>query len=127
MNNLLERLHASFFFYILTGPQHFLKIGLYLPSAILISVAIMFHGLSTWVDAAWVKETQEKTDEVTSGDHIPADLIIWRRRQRPVASVLCVMAATHLHGFFLFSLISSSWFASNYKVSLYSFPEREPF
>ncbi|KAG6918119.1 hypothetical protein DXG01_016307 [Tephrocybe rancida] len=34
-NNLLERLHASFFFYVLTGPERFLKIGSYLPSAVL--------------------------------------------------------------------------------------------
>ncbi|KAF9265553.1 Gaa1-domain-containing protein [Marasmius fiardii PR-910] len=51
-NNLLERLHASFFFYIMTGPERFLKIGSYLPSGIAISVAMMFTGLQTWIEAA---------------------------------------------------------------------------
>ena len=53
MNNLLERLHASFFFYILTTSSTFLKIGHYLPSAILISVSMMFGGLRQWTDAGW--------------------------------------------------------------------------
>ncbi|KAF8911984.1 Gaa1-like protein [Gymnopilus junonius] len=116
MNNLLERLHASFFFYILTGPQHFLKIGLYLPSAILISVAIMFHGLSTWVDASWVQETGQKSNKAFLENHLPLDQgTKWTRRQRPVIGALCIMAATHLYGFFLFNLLSSSLFSSNYK------------
>ncbi|KAJ8078974.1 Glycosyl phosphatidyl inositol protein transamidase complex subunit [Marasmius tenuissimus] len=51
-NNLLERLHASFFLYVMTRPDKFLKIGSYLPSGILISVAMMFTGLRNWVEAA---------------------------------------------------------------------------
>jgi len=39
MSNLLERLHASFFLYIMTTPSSFLKIGSYLPSAVVIAVA----------------------------------------------------------------------------------------
>ncbi|KAG7092639.1 hypothetical protein E1B28_008980 [Marasmius oreades] len=57
-NNLLERLHASFFFYIMTGPERFLKIGSYLPSGIAISVAMMFAGLKAWVEAAKTHRTR---------------------------------------------------------------------
>jgi len=115
MNNLLERLHASFFFYIMTGPQRFLKIGFYLPSAILISVAMMFHGLSTWVDAGWV---QEHTYHGAPGPNKPTDsqTLTWNRRRRPVISVLCIMIATHLLGIILFSVVSSTWFMENYRV-----------
>jgi len=125
MNNLLERLHASFFFYIMTGPQRFLKIGFYLPSAILISVAMMFHGLSTWVDAGWV---QEHTDHAASEQKNTTDSqnLTWKRRKRPVISVLCIMIATHLLGMMLFSVVSSTWFMENYKalvLSLYIPPK----
>ncbi|PPQ64654.1 hypothetical protein CVT26_002744 [Gymnopilus dilepis] len=117
MNNLLERLHASFFFYILTGPQHFLKIGLYLPSAVLISVAIMFHGLSTWVDAGWVQETRQVAEKTASGEQETADQAIqWRRRQRPITGALCIMVATHIYGFFLLNVVSSTWFAHNHQL-----------
>jgi hypothetical protein len=125
MNNLLERLHASFFFYIMTGPQRFLKIGFYLPSAILISVAMMFHGLSTWVDAGWV---QEHTDHAASERKKTTDSqsLTWKRRRRPVISVLCIMIATHLLGIILFFVVSSTWFMENHKaliLSLYISPE----
>lgn len=119
MNNLLERLHASFFFYIMTGPQRFMKIGFYLPSAILISVAMMFHGLSTWVDAGWV---QERCNHAVSERKKPSDSqnLTWKRRRRPVLNVLCIMIATHLLGILLFSVVSSSWFMENYKVIVLS-------
>ncbi|KAH9483699.1 Glycosylphosphatidylinositol anchor attachment 1 protein [Psilocybe cubensis] len=115
MNNMLERLHASFFFYILTSPQRFLKIGLFLPSAILISVAMMFHGLSTWVDAAWVQEgiSDEGTEKSSTSTPIK-----WRQRSRPVIQVVCIMAATHILGFGLFKLVSSAPFINNYKALL---------
>ncbi|KAG8907402.1 Glycosyl phosphatidyl inositol protein transamidase complex subunit [Tulasnella sp. 403] len=48
MNNLLERLHASFFFYVLTSPRTFVNFGGYLASAILVSVAMIFGGLRLW-------------------------------------------------------------------------------
>lgn len=32
VNNLLERFHQSFFFYVLTSPHHFISIGLYMPA-----------------------------------------------------------------------------------------------
>lgn len=39
VNNLLEKFHQSFFFYLMLGPKHFVSIGTYLPSAILVAVA----------------------------------------------------------------------------------------
>ncbi|KAF4614468.1 hypothetical protein D9613_002688 [Agrocybe pediades] len=115
MNNLLERLHASFFFYILKEPTWFLQIGLYLPSAILISAAMMFHGLSIWVDAGWMKDDRSKSNEKSLSKETPAPEPEWKRRQRPVLDVLSIMAATHVVGLILFGIISSRLFISNYK------------
>lgn len=44
LNNLLERLHASYFFYLLPRPGKFIPVGNYLPSAILIGASITFGG-----------------------------------------------------------------------------------
>ncbi|KAJ6497047.1 Gaa1-domain-containing protein [Mycena vitilis] len=104
-NNLLERLHASFFFYILTTPDRFLKIGSFLPSAVLVSVAMMFGGLRIWSDAAWIPDTSEKR-----GDNE------WLQRSRPVMPVLGIMLSTHALGGALFAAITTSWFSNNQMV-----------
>jgi glycosylphosphatidylinositol transamidase len=112
MNNLIERLHASFFFYILTSPSQFLKIGLYLPSAILISIAVMIYGLSAWVDSAWIED--EITTMQPDKSHIKTTK--WKRRKRPVIGILFIMMATHALGAVLFALISSSWYIKSCEV-----------
>ncbi|KAF8892461.1 Gaa1-like protein [Infundibulicybe gibba] len=106
MNNLLERLHASFFFYILTDFEQFLKIGSYLPSAVLLSVAMMFTGLGLWVDAGWLRDhkTTEKADAASVG---------WTRRERPVIPALGIMLSTHVLGLVLFLVVSSPMFMQN--------------
>jgi glycosylphosphatidylinositol transamidase len=78
-NNLLEKLHASFFFYILTGPGMFMKIGSYLPSAILISVSLMLGGLQEYSNAGW---TQTSTGSI--------------QRRRPVLQAIAIMASLHV-------------------------------
>ena len=101
MNNLIERLHASFFFFILTTPDRFLKIGSYLPSALLISVAMMFGGLKAWNDTSPPSSIKAKTVEDTT--HVEPN------RKRRVLNVLALMAYTHILGALLFWLLTSSW------------------
>jgi glycosylphosphatidylinositol transamidase len=110
-NNLLERLHASFFFYILTGPDHFLKIGSYLPSAVLISVAMMLGGLRTWADAGWFFYLVD-VSKAPKG----APTTKWSRRQRPVLKTLSIMIVTHLLGALLFTLVQAPAFIDNRAV-----------
>ena len=43
-NNLLERLHASYFFYLFPRPGKFIPVGNYLPSAVLIGASITLGG-----------------------------------------------------------------------------------
>lgn len=111
MNNLLERLHASFFFFILTTPDRFMKIGSYLPSAVLISVAMMFRGLQCWANARWKPNHSSKSES----DHSPKT-IVWSRRNRHVLHVLTMMLVTHFLGAALFLMIRSSWFLNDQKV-----------
>ena len=121
-NNLLERLHASFFFYILTRPEHFLKIGHYLPSAVLISVAMMFGGLRKWVDAGWVLVDSDKKDGGDTGNS--PTTAKWRTRRRPVLKVLSLMISTHIMGIGLFYLITSSWFVEYQTVRIHDLRSR---
>ncbi|KAK4687828.1 GPI-anchor transamidase subunit GAA1, partial [Tremellales sp. Uapishka_1] len=44
LNNLLERLHASYFFYLLPLPEKFVPVGNYLPAAILLGASITIGG-----------------------------------------------------------------------------------
>ncbi|WRT66675.1 uncharacterized protein IL334_003635 [Kwoniella shivajii] len=44
MNNLLERLHASYFFYLLPRPWQFIPVGHYLPAAVLLGASLTIGG-----------------------------------------------------------------------------------
>lgn len=46
VNNLLEKFHQSFFFYLMLGPKLFISIGTYLPSAVLFSASYALGALS---------------------------------------------------------------------------------
>ena len=48
INNLLEHLHQSFFFYILMETNRFVSIGTYLPSAMLISINFTITSIFLW-------------------------------------------------------------------------------
>ncbi|KAF7363612.1 hypothetical protein MSAN_01018300 [Mycena sanguinolenta] len=111
-NNLLERLHASFFFYILTTPERFLKIGSFLPSAVLISVAMMFGGLKLWSDSAWIPAATVQLEKEGDGEGSK-----WIQRSRPVIPVLGMMLSTHILGGILYSVLTTSWFSNNQTVA----------
>ncbi|KAG0329448.1 Glycosyl phosphatidyl inositol protein transamidase complex subunit [Dissophora globulifera] len=48
LNNLLEHLHQSFFFYLLSGVHRYTSIGLYMPPVIILGVAFILQALSLW-------------------------------------------------------------------------------
>lgn len=49
LNNLLEKLHQSFFFYLLMQSNRFVSIGTYLPSAMTIAAAYTIMAIYLWV------------------------------------------------------------------------------
>lgn len=125
MNNLLERLHASFFFYILTSVRTFVRFGGYLASAILVSVAMMFYGLRLWVVAGWeykrfvARVEDDAAREKDSGRQFPsaASRLGWTPRDRPVLPVLAIMLGTHFVGWAVYRVVSTGWFSSVLQVS----------
>ncbi|KAH8989189.1 Gaa1-like protein [Lactarius hatsudake] len=112
MNNLLERLHASFFFYIMTTPSSFLKIGSYLPSVVLVAASLMFGGLGEWVKAGWVEvkdehrpSEKEKVANATPNCHKKK----WITRRRDLLDAFMVVVASHLAGLSIFVVICGEW------------------
>lgn len=68
LNNLLEHLHQSFFFYLLMHRDRFVSIGTYLPSAMLIAANFTIISIALWVksgqpDQVGAKEPAEKPAE----------------------------------------------------------------
>ncbi|KAL3955901.1 hypothetical protein ACCO45_008747 [Purpureocillium lilacinum] len=49
LNNLLEHLHQSFFFYLLMHRDRFVSIGTYLPSAMLLSASFTIMAIFLWM------------------------------------------------------------------------------
>ncbi|KAI5361378.1 Putative GPI transamidase component Gaa1 [Septoria linicola] len=49
INNLLEHLHQSFFFYILLNTNRFVSIGSYLPAAMLVAGSFTINALALWL------------------------------------------------------------------------------
>ena len=61
LNNLLEHLHQSFFFYLLMQPGRFVSIGTYLPSAMLLAVNFSIMAIYLWVKSGWPTESSSTT------------------------------------------------------------------
>ncbi|KAI0848838.1 Glycosylphosphatidylinositol:protein transamidase, GAA1 component [Daldinia vernicosa] len=69
LNNLLEKLHQSFFFYLLIHKHRFVSIGTYLPSAMLVAANFTIMAIALWVKSGYrevnvPKEEQEEKPEI---------------------------------------------------------------
>ncbi|EKM55142.1 uncharacterized protein PHACADRAFT_143130 [Phanerochaete carnosa HHB-10118-sp] len=122
MNNLLERLHASFFFYLLVGSTTFMKIGSFLPAPVLVSTAMLIGGMGAWTRARWTRQEQAEyaTEKGEEDRDVPAER--WVERSRPIVPALFVIVYTHALGIVLFHLCTRPWIAAGGKVSSSTFP-----
>lgn len=57
LNNLLEHLHQSFFFYLLMQSNRFVSIGTYLPSAMLIAGNFTIMAIALWMRSGYDSKT----------------------------------------------------------------------
>lgn len=57
LNNLLEHLHQSFFFYLLMQRDRFVSIGTYLPSAMLLAANFSIMAIYLWVKSGQISQT----------------------------------------------------------------------
>lgn len=92
LNNLLERLHQSYFFYLMPSLSHFVSIGYYMPAFGLLAVILLLRALDLWV--------QLNTPPSTTEDGV-ADI----DQSSPGAlSVLTPLVISHLTGVALYAL-----------------------
>jgi glycosylphosphatidylinositol transamidase len=129
MNNLLERLHASFFFYIMTTPSSFLKIGSYLPSVVLVAASLMFGGLKEWVNAGWVEvDDEHRPPEKDTAANISVNNFKkkWVARRRDLLNAFMVVVASHLVGLSIFVVICGAWLDTSRLVCPPAFSHLEP-
>jgi glycosylphosphatidylinositol transamidase len=61
LNNLLERFHQSYFFYLLPSSERFISIGLYMPAICLIAGALFIKACANWCQ---LQENQNQVDSV---------------------------------------------------------------
>lgn len=114
LNNLLEHLHQSFFFYLLMHKERFVSIGTYLPSAMLIAANFTIMAIYLWIRSGHVEEdtavqgtTKSKEDELaaTAGD-LKEESPSATAAERDSVLPLGFVAAVHFLGFvplFIFS------------------------
>ncbi|XP_017881920.2 glycosylphosphatidylinositol anchor attachment 1 protein [Ceratina calcarata] len=62
LNNLLERFHQSYFFYLLPSTDTYISIGLYIRSLVLIIAAMFVKAFSMWQKLQPNKTTDDKKD-----------------------------------------------------------------
>lgn len=62
LNNLLEHLHQSFFFYLLMQANRFVSIGTYLPSAMLIAGNFTVMAIALWMRSGYKKVIDNPSD-----------------------------------------------------------------
>jgi glycosylphosphatidylinositol transamidase len=112
LNNLLEHLHQSFFFYLLMQANRFVSIGTYLPSAMLVAGSFTVMCIALWVQsgrpeekpsnpASTDKKTAEKeeTTVISSGSAkaiIPISIL--GVKERHLFFPLTVLTAIHFLG-----------------------------
>ncbi|KAJ5082902.1 hypothetical protein N7532_011945 [Penicillium argentinense] len=58
LNNLLEHLHQSFFFYLLMHSNRFVSIGTYLPSAMLIAGNFTIMAIALWMRTGYYSDSK---------------------------------------------------------------------
>jgi glycosylphosphatidylinositol transamidase len=61
LNNLLERFHQSYFFYLLPSSERFISIGLYMPAICLIAGALFIKACANWCQ---LQENQNQVESV---------------------------------------------------------------
>ncbi|KAF4203918.1 hypothetical protein CNMCM8927_008065 [Aspergillus lentulus] len=70
LNNLLEHLHQSFFFYLLMHTNRFVSIGTYLPSAMLIAGNFTIMAIALWMRTGYYMHAQATS---TTKGGVPQD------------------------------------------------------
>ena len=124
LNNLLEHLHQSFFFYLLMESRRFVSIGTYLPSAMLVATSFSIMAIFMWLQSGAAKKRAVPVKVADVLDHkieakivhegdmkaiVPADIIAVEERH--IFLPMTVVAGLYFLGalpLYLFNLAPKS-------------------
>ncbi|KAJ6016072.1 hypothetical protein N7540_010663 [Penicillium herquei] len=114
LNNLLEHLHQSFFFYLLMQSNRFVSIGTYLPSAMLIAGNFTIMAIALWMRTGYhadalstqttdstkpkEKSSEKSSDAGKSEVKKPAEITGPAVAERLLALPLTLVSGLHLLG-----------------------------
>ncbi|CAG8882220.1 unnamed protein product [Penicillium salamii] len=114
LNNLLEHLHQSFFFYLLMQSNRFVSIGTYLPSAMLLAGNFTIMAIALWMRTGYYPETKSVQ---TKGEKAPAEEKAKTSNiaERKLALPLSLVVGLHLLGLvplWVFNNVSHQYFTT---------------
>ncbi|XP_025419796.1 glycosylphosphatidylinositol anchor attachment 1 protein [Sipha flava] len=99
LNNLLERFHQSFFFYLLPSTDRYVSIGLYMPCLVLLVGALFLKAFSTWI---------QHSSEHKLGDSLSKQATISEHLNVGVVSLITL--GTHVLGLILLPNFAPAYF-----------------
>lgn len=108
LNNLLEHLHQSFFFYLLMQSNRFVSIGTYLPSAMLIAVNFTIMAIALWMRTGYhadspaaapsIADSRDEKKAMKQEDTAEPSKQITGVRERQIALPLTFVVGLHFLG-----------------------------
>ncbi|VVC40320.1 Hypothetical protein CINCED_3A025613 [Cinara cedri] len=76
LNNLLERFHQSFFFYLLPSTDRYVSIGLYMPCLVLLVSALFLKAFSAWIqNSSHQKLSDSSSTQSTISEHMHVGVV----------------------------------------------------
>ncbi|KAJ5088743.1 hypothetical protein N7456_012359 [Penicillium angulare] len=84
LNNLLEHLHQSFFFYLLMQSNRFVSIGTYLPSAMLIAGNFTIMAIALWMRTGYHEDAKSDMSSDSSQSKKKGSASVTSKSGKPV-------------------------------------------
>ncbi|KAF9284728.1 Glycosyl phosphatidyl inositol protein transamidase complex subunit [Linnemannia elongata] len=106
LNNLLEHLHQSFFFYLLSDVRRYTSIGLYMPPVIILGVSFIFQALSLW---GLSSDLPLELEAIAEGDKTIPVALPYSRRSRNFKVASSTMGMAVVTGAATFFLLTTEF------------------
>ncbi|KAF9537935.1 Glycosyl phosphatidyl inositol protein transamidase complex subunit [Mortierella hygrophila] len=106
LNNLLEHLHQSFFFYLLSDVRRYTSIGLYMPPVIILGVSFIFQALSLW---GLSSDLPLELESIVEGDTTIPVALPYSRRSRNFKVASSTMGMAMVTGAATFFLLTTEF------------------
>ncbi|KAH9904566.1 Gaa1-like protein [Xylariomycetidae sp. FL2044] len=125
LNNLLEHLHQSFFFYVLMHKDRFVSIGTYLPSAMLIAANFTIMAIMLWVKSghkganAAVSDDRSSTESTSKATTSDGKEAVVPTAERDILLPLRLVAGCQFIGvipLFIFNHLPSNFLAPTFAI-----------